>query len=106
MVGQNTEKQKIVDWILRVILLIAALSCLIPILNTVAISFSSKVYANEVFLLPNMSRTGERHYFCCINSVCIACLGWHETVRCEQDRSRKIVKFLLLILPCCTKVTF
>lgn len=52
MVGQNTEKQKIVDWILRVILLIAALSCLIPILNTVAISFSSKVYANEVFLLP------------------------------------------------------
>lgn len=52
MVGQNTAKQKIVDWILRVILLIAALSCLIPILNTVAISFSSKVYANEVFLLP------------------------------------------------------
>lgn len=52
MVGQNTAKQKIVDWILRVILLIAALSCLIPILNTVAISFSSKVYANEVFLIP------------------------------------------------------
>lgn len=52
MVGENTLRYKIVNWILRFILLLAALCCLLPILNTVAISFSSKSYVNEVVFWP------------------------------------------------------
>lgn len=52
MVGQDSLRYRVVNWILRVLLLMAALSCLLPILNTVAISFSSKRYVNEVAFWP------------------------------------------------------
>ena len=52
MVGQDTPRYRAVNWILRVLLLLAALSCLLPILNTVAISFSSKRYVNDVMFWP------------------------------------------------------
>lgn len=52
MVGQNTLRNRTINWILRVILLAAAASCLIPILNTLAISLSNKSFANDVFLIP------------------------------------------------------
>ena len=52
MVGQDSLHYRMVNWILRVLLLMAALSCLLPILNTVAISFSSKRYVNEVAFWP------------------------------------------------------
>ena len=47
MVGENTLRYKVVNWILRFVLLLAALCCLLPILNTVAISFSSKSFVND-----------------------------------------------------------
>ncbi len=52
MVGENTLRYKVVNWILRVVLLLAALCCLLPILNTVAISFSSKSFVNDVVFWP------------------------------------------------------
>lgn len=52
MAGQNTLRNRIINWILRILLLLAAIACLLPILNTVAISFSAKSYASEVFLIP------------------------------------------------------
>lgn len=54
MVGIHSKKNRIIDGILILILLLAAASCLIPILNTVAISFSDKTSAavGEVFLVP------------------------------------------------------
>lgn len=52
MVGENTLRYKVVNWILRFVLLLAALCCLLPILNTVAISFSSKSFVNDVVFWP------------------------------------------------------
>lgn len=52
MVGENTLKYKIVNWILRFVLLLAALCCLLPIINTVAISFSGKSFVNDVVFWP------------------------------------------------------
>lgn len=52
MCGQNTFQNKLIDWIIRIILGLAAISCLVPILNTVAISFSSSSRAAEVSLIP------------------------------------------------------
>lgn len=54
MVGIHSKKNRIIDGILILILLLAAASCLIPILNTVAISFSDKTSAavGDVFLIP------------------------------------------------------
>ena len=52
MCGENSLKNRIINWILRIILILAGLSCLIPVWNTVAISFSSSSQASGVFLLP------------------------------------------------------
>lgn len=52
MCGENSLKNRIINWILRIILALAAISCLVPVLNTVAISFSSSSHAAGVFLLP------------------------------------------------------
>ncbi len=54
MVGRNSVKDKIIDGVILSILITSGLFCLIPILNTLAISFSSSGAANagEVFLIP------------------------------------------------------
>jgi len=38
------------------------------------------------------------------HSVCVRCFRRHQAVGGEQNRRRYVVEFLLLILPCCTKI--
>ena len=45
-----------------------------------------------------------RNDLCSKNTVLIAVFRWHQAVGGEQDRSRKISEFLLLVLPCGTEV--
>ena len=61
---------------------------------------------SKVLILSDVyhSRIGNR--LCCEDSVCIACFRRHQAVRRIENRSRKVCKFLLLVLPCRTKVTF
>lgn len=54
MVEQKTIASKVVNVVIYIVLILAGLLCLLPILNTVAISFSSKAaaMAGDVFFWP------------------------------------------------------
>ena len=60
----------------------------------------------EILLLVNMNSTRESNYFCCKYSVCIAVFGRHQAVCGVEDRSGKMIKFPLLILPCGSEMSF
>ena len=66
----------------------------------------SQLSGQRILLLVNMNSTRESNYFCCKYSVCIAVFGRHQAVCGVEDRSGKMIKFLLLILPCGSEMSF
>ena len=62
----------------------------------------------EVFLavsiLVNVNELWERNKLGSINAVLVARTRWHEAVSGEDNRSWNVLKLLLLVLPCGTKV--
>lgn len=47
-----------------------------------------------------------RNHLCRKYTVCIAWFYRHQTVCCIKDWCRKMIKFLLLVLPCSSKISF
>ena len=60
----------------------------------------------KIFLLINMNSTGEGNHFCCKYSVSITAFWRHQTVGGVENRSWKMIKLFLLILPCGSKIPF
>ena len=59
----------------------------------------------EILILSNVNHFRIRYHCCCEYTVRIVFLRRHKAVGCKQHRSGNIHKFLLLILPCRTKVS-
>ena len=60
----------------------------------------------EIFLLIDMNSTRESNHFCCKYSVSITAFWRHQTVGSVKNRSRKMIKLFLLILPCSSEISF
>ena len=60
----------------------------------------------KVLLLTDVCQRRIGHHRRSKYPVSIACFRRHKTVGCEKNRGGDICKFLLLILPCRTEVTF
>ena len=61
---------------------------------------------SEVFVFTDVNKPRIGNNFGCKNTIHVGCFRRHEAIGCKQYRCRKIIKFLLLILPCSTKVSF
>ena len=60
----------------------------------------------EIFLLIDMDSAWEGNHFGCKYSVSVAAFGRHQAVGGVKNRSRKMIKLFLLILPCSSKIPF
>ena len=60
----------------------------------------------EIFFLIDMNSSWESNHFCCKYSVSITTFWRHQTVGSVKNRSRKMIKLFLLILPCSSKISF
>ena len=58
----------------------------------------------EIFLLINMNRAWEGNHLCCKYPVGIAFFRRHQAVCSVEDRGRQVIKLLLLVLPCSSKI--
>ena len=63
-------------------------------------------HRSEILFPVNMHGSRESYSSGGKDAVHVAWFRRHQAVGCEKDRRRKICKFLLLILPCSTEVSF
>ena len=61
---------------------------------------------SEIILFIDMNSTREGNHFCCEHSVDVAAFWRHQTICGVENRSRNMIKFFLLILPCCSEISF
>ena len=60
----------------------------------------------KIFFLIDMNSAWESNHFCCKHSVSIAAFWRHQAVGSVKDRSGKMIKLFLLILPCGSEISF
>ena len=61
---------------------------------------------STIFFFFDMCTTIETYHICSEDISFVVFFWWHNAVCSEQECTRNINKFFLLVLPCCTEVTF